>query len=61
MSTLRKTLEGLMVGGSTAREAAAVAGCNLSYAQTVRRALVFEGKVAKGQGRGRPAQKGAGR
>lgn len=54
MSTLRKALESLLIGGSTAQEAAAVAGCNLSYAQTVRRALVFEGKLPAAPGRGRP-------
>ena len=54
MSTLRKALESLLIGGSTAQDAAAVAGCNLSYAQTVRRALVFEGKLPAAPGRGRP-------
>ena len=54
MSTLRKALESLLIRGSTAQEAAAVAGCNLSYAQTVRRALVFEGKLPAAPGRGRP-------
>lgn len=54
MSTLRKALESLLIGGSTAADAAAVAGCNLSYAQTVRRALVFEGKLPAAPGRGRP-------
>lgn len=54
MSTLRKALESLLIGGSTAQEAAAVAGCNLSYAQTIRRDLVAEGKLPKAPGRGRP-------
>lgn len=59
MSTLRKALESLLIGGSTAQGAAAVAGCNLSYAQTVRRALVFEGKLPAAPGRGRPRKEKA--
>ena len=59
MSTLRKALESLLIGGSTAQDAAAVAGCNLSYAQTVRRALVFEGKLPAAPGRGRPRKERA--
>ena len=59
MSTLRKALEDLLIGGSTAREAAAVAGCNLSYAQDIRRGLVAEGKVPAAPGRGRPRKERA--
>ena len=62
MSTLRKALADLLMGGSTPQEAETAMGCGLEYAYTVRRELVHEGKVGKGpERRGRPARKGVGK
>ena len=54
MSTLRNAIEGLLIGGATAHEVSDSLGADLSYVQSLRRGLVFEGKVPKGKGSGRP-------
>ena len=54
MSTLRKAIEVLLIGGATAHEVSDSLGADLSYVQSLRRGLVHEGKVPKGKGRGRP-------
>ena len=59
MSTLRKAIEGLLIGGATTHEVSDSLGANLSYVQTLRRGLVFEGKVPKGKGSGRPRKERA--
>ena len=54
MSTLRKAIEVLLIGGATTHEVSDSLGANLSYVQTLRRGLVFEGKLPAAPGRGRP-------
>ena len=48
----------LLLNHHTPRDTAAIAGVSLSYAQDIRRGLVFEGKLPKMPGRGRPRKAG---
>ena len=57
--TTKEVVSKLLLNHHTAREAAAVAGCNLSYAQDLRRGLVAEGKLPAAPGRGRPRKERA--
>ena len=49
----------LLLNHHTPRDTAAIAGVSLSYAQDIRRGLVFEGKLPKMPGRGRPRKERA--
>lgn len=52
--TTKAAVAKLLLNRHTARDAATIAGVGLSYAQTIRRDLVAEGKLPKAPGRGRP-------
>ena len=52
--TTKAAVAKLLLNHHTARDAAAIAGVGLSYAQTIRRDLVSEGKLPAAPGRGRP-------
>ena len=49
----------LVLNHHTARDAAAIAAVSVSYAQDIRRGLVFEGKLPAAPGRGRPRKESA--
>ena len=57
--TPRAAVAKLLMGHHTAADAAAIAGVSVSYARTIRRDLVAEGKVPKAPGRGRPRKEKA--
>jgi transposase len=52
--TTKAVVAKLLLNHHTPRDAAAIAGVGLSYAQTIRRDLVAEGNLPKMPGRGRP-------
>ena len=49
----------LLLNHHTAHDAAAIASVSVSYAQDLRRGLVFEGKLPAAPGRGRPRKEKA--
>ena len=52
--TTKAAVAKLLLNHHTAADAAAIAGVCVSYAQTIRRDLVADGKLPKAPGRGRP-------
>ena len=52
--TAKQAVSKLLLNHHTAADAAAIAKVSVSYAQDIRRGLVFEGKLPKMPGRGRP-------
>ena len=52
--TPRAAVAKLLMGHHTAADAAAIANVSVSYARTIRRDLVADGKLPKAPGRGRP-------
>ena len=52
--TPRAAVAKLLMGHHTAADAAAIANVPVSYARTIRRDLVADGKLPKAPGRGRP-------
>ena len=57
--TTRAAVAKLLLNHHTAADAAAIAGVSVSYARTIRRDLVAEGKLPAAPGRGRPRKAGA--
>ena len=57
--TPRAAVAKLLMGHHTAADAAAIAGVSVSYARTIRRDLVAEGKLPAAPGRGRPRKESA--
>ena len=57
--TTKEVVAKLLLTNHTPADAAAIAGVSVSYAQDIRRGLVFEGKVPKAPGRGRPRKERA--
>lgn len=57
--TARAAVAKLLLNHHTAADAATISGVGLSYAQTIRRDLVAEGKLPKAPGRGRPRKERA--
>ncbi len=55
--TPRAAVAKLLMGHHTAEDAAAIANVSVSYARTIRRDLVAEGKLPAVPGRGRPRKK----
>jgi transposase len=52
--TTRAAVAKLLGSHHTAEDAAAIAGVSVSYARTIRRDLVADGKLPAAPGRGRP-------
>ena len=52
--TTKQAVAKLLLTRHTAEDSAAIAGVSVSYARTIRRDLVAEGKLPKAPGRGRP-------
>ena len=52
--TPRAAVAKLLMGHHTAEDSAAIANVSVSYARTIRRDLVSEGKLPAAPGRGRP-------
>ena len=57
--TPRAAVAKLLMGHHTAASAAAIANVSVSYARTIRRDLVAEGKLPAAPGRGRPRKERA--
>ena len=57
--TTKEVVAKLLLNHHTARDAAAIAAVSVSYAQDIRRGLVFEGKLPAVPGRGRPRKESA--
>ena len=57
--TDRTAVASLLLANHTPRDAAGLVGVSVSYAQTIRRDLVAEGKLPKAPGRGRPRKEKA--
>lgn len=57
--TTKQAVSNLLLNRHTAADAATIAGVSISYAQTIRRDLVAEGKLPKAPGRGRPRKERA--
>ena len=57
--TPRAAVAKLLMGHHTAADAAAIAGVSVSYARTIRRGLVADGKLPAAPGRGRPRKEKA--
>ena len=58
-TTAKEAVAKLLLNHHTPRDTAAIAGVSLSYAQDIRRGLVFEGKLPRMPGRGRPRKERA--
>ena len=58
-TTTKEVVTKLLLTHHTAADTASIAGVCISYAQTIRRGLVFEGKLPKMPGRGRPRKERA--
>ena len=52
--TAKQAVSKLLLTRHTAEDSAAIAGVSVSYARTIRRDLVAEGKLPAAPGRGRP-------
>ena len=52
--TAKQAVSKLLMSHHTAEDSAAIANVSVSYARTIRRDLVAEGKLPKAPGRGRP-------
>ena len=57
--TAKQAVSKLLLNHHTARDAAAIANVSVSYARTIRRDLVAEGKLPAAPGRGRPRKEKA--
>ena len=57
--TTKEVVAKLLMGHHTAADAAAIANVSVSYARTIRRDLVAEGKLPAAPGRGRPRKERA--
>ena len=57
--TTKEVVAKLLLTRHTAEDSAAIAGVSVSYARTIRRDLVAEGKLPAAPGRGRPRKAGA--
>lgn len=59
LPTTKDIVAKLLMGHHTAEDSAAIAGVSVSYARTIRRDLVAEGKLPAAPGRGRPRKERA--
>lgn len=59
LPTTKDIVAKLLMGHHTAEDSAAIAGVSVSYARTIRRDLVAEGKLPAAPGRGRPRKESA--
>ena len=57
--TTKEVVAKLLLDHHTAENAATIANVSVSYARTIRRDLVAEGKLPKAPGRGRPRKEKA--
>lgn len=57
--TAKQAVSKLLLNHHTAEDSATIANVSVSYARTIRRDLVAEGKLPKAPGRGRPRKEKA--